>query len=223
MIKPSDCNFMFCFPITQEDFQKDKTNLKKDFIRNLKKGKSWKHYEEEISVPYLMFKKEFSRHGFVIHDYTTFDDFAKHINDYKINIVFSHCDTPILKNESGGFYDLKNQKVEFFDRLVGAQDFLDVVSDDYDNIIDLSVCKPIHIAQTLKLQRKNCIVKSSNKKLGISMWLYIYSRIFEAIRLGDAEDYSDVIETVILKIREAYEQAEARAEEILKKRKSYKR
>lgn len=201
MLKSRDCNFMFCLPLCREAFEEDIKNSAKHFVRvhlpgnkkhEYENGTLWEAYKAEVVQPYLQFKKQFSAYGFIINENVTFNQFATLIHDYQVNIVFSHCrigDTDI-------------EAVEFNDKLVGISSFLEAIPEFYDKTLDLSVCKPDHLAQALKQQRKRMVVKFSSKPIGFIFWIYIYSVIFQIIHTQKIDYYSTAFEKAIFKINE---------------------
>jgi hypothetical protein len=201
MLKASDCNFIFCLPLNREAFEADNQNPAKHFVSihlpedkksEFENGTLWEAYKEEVVQPYLRFKKQFSAYGFVFNENVTFNQFATLIHDYHVNIVFSHC----------RIGDPDIEAVEFNDKLVGIPSFLEAIPEHYDKTLDLSVCKPVHLAQALKQQRRRMVVKSASRSIGFVYWIYIYSVIFQIIHTQKIDYYSTAIEKAIFKINE---------------------
>ncbi len=197
MIKSTDCSFMFCLPITQEQFRLDELNHSKHFVREhlpqnkpkeFEQGGLWAVYEREVVNPYLKLKTQFSRYGFSFVDSTSFQRFSETIKLFSVNILFSHCNT---KN---------NDCIEFFDKMVIQKEFVESIPENFDKVIDLSVCNPQLLARQLKEQRRLAIVKSSNKSISLMHWLYFYGIVFEIILNEEIEFYSNAIELAITKI-----------------------
>lgn len=197
MLKPSDCCFMCCLPLTEEQFKLDKENLFKHFVREhlpknkpseYKQGTLWNVYKEEVVNPYHKLKKQFCQFGFSFMELVTFDDFINSIELHHVNILFSHCKTG------------EKEAIEFYDKLVYQNEFIDSIPFNYNKVIDLSVCKPEHIALALKDQRRTAIVKSSNKPISFMYWLYFYGITFEIIYKQKVEYYSNALELSITKL-----------------------
>lgn len=197
MLKPTDCNFMFCLPLTEEQFNLDKENLSKHFVREhlpqnkpveSKQGKLWSVYNEEVVQPYLKLKKQFTCYGFSFNESVTFSNFLKLIDNSHVNILFSHCKTG------------NDEAIELFDRLVPKDEFINGIPLHYNKVIDLSVCKPKFTADELKVKRRDAIVKSVNKPISFMLWIYFYGLAFEIIYKQKAKYYSNAIEQTFSKI-----------------------
>ena len=197
MLKPTDCNFMFCLPLTKEQFNLDSENLSKHFVREhlpinkpieSKEGKLWNVYDEEVIQPYLKLKRQFSSYGFSFNESVTFSNFIKLIDNSHVNILFSHCKTGV------------DEAIELFDRLVPKDEFVNAIPLNYNKVLDLSVCKPEFTARELKDKRRDAIVKSVTKSISFMLWLYFYGLAFEIIYKQKAEYYSKAIDQTISKI-----------------------
>jgi hypothetical protein len=197
MLKPTDCNFMFCLPLTKEQFNLDSENLSKHFVREhlpinkpieSKEGKLWNVYDEEVIQPYLKLKRQFSSYGFSFNESVTFSNFIKLIDNSHVNILFSHCKTGV------------DEAIELFDRLVPKDEFVNAIPLNYNKVLDLSVCKPEFTARELKDKRRDAIVKSVTKSISFMLWLYFYGLAFEIIYKQKAEYYSNAIDQTISKI-----------------------
>jgi len=197
MLKPTDCNFMFCLPLTKEQFNLDSENLSKHFVREhlpinkpieSKEGKLWNVYDEEVIQPYLKLKRQFSSYGFSFNESVTFSNFIKLIDNSHVNILFSHCKTGV------------DEAIELFDRLVPKDEFVNAIPLNYNKVLDLSVCKPEFTARELKDKRRDEIVKSVTKSISFMLWLYFYGLAFEIIYKQKAEYYSNAIDQTISKI-----------------------
>lgn len=197
MLKPTDCNFMFCLPLTEEQFNLDKINLAKHFVREhlptnkpieSKEGRLWNVYDEEVVQPYLKLKRQFSSYGFSFNESVTFSNFLELIDNSHVNILFTHCKTG------------DDEAIEFFDRLVPKDEFVNAIPFNYNKVIDLSVCKPEFTAKELKDKRRYAIVKSVNNPISFMFWLYFYGFAFEIIYKEKVEYYSNAIEQTLSKI-----------------------
>ena len=197
MLKPTDCNFMFCLPLTKEQFNLDSENLSKHFVREhlpinkpieSKEGKLWNVYDEEVIQPYLKLKRQFSSYGFSFNESVTFSNFIKLIDNSHVNILFSHCKTGV------------DEAIELFDRLVPKDEFVNAIPLNYNKVLDLSVCKPEFTARELKDKRRDAIVKSVTKSISFMLWLYFYGLAFEIIYKQKAEYYTNAIDQTISKI-----------------------
>lgn len=192
MLEPQNCNFMFCLPLTIEQFYSDLMNLSKDFVRELLSSYkedgvnyNWSNYFSNVIKPYQKLKKQFERYGFVFHESVTLENFKNIINNFHVNILFSHC-----KHD-------KNEAIEFFDRLVYKDEFVDSIPRTYNKVIDLSVCNPEQTALELKDKRRLAIVKSSNISIKINYWLYFYGILFDIINKRKVKFYSNALELAI--------------------------
>ncbi len=188
---------MFCLPLTEDQFNKDNENLKKDFVREQlpidkpeenRQKRLWEVYLQEVVRPYQNLKKQFSVYGFVFNESVTFSMFAELIQNYEVNILFSHCKTGT------------NEEIEFFDRLVPKDEFIDAIPLNYNKIIDLSVCMPENTAKDLKHKRRNAIVKSVDKPIDFLLWLYIYGLTFEIISDQQAPSFPEAFELTFNKL-----------------------
>lgn len=197
MLKPTDCNFMFCLPLTEEQFNLDYENLSKHFVREhllqnkpveSKQGKLWNVYNKEVVQPYLKLKRQFSGYGFSFNESVTFPNFLELIDHSHVNILFSHCKTG------------DDEAIELFDRLVPKDEFVNAIPLNYNNVLDLSVCKPEFTAEELKDKRRNAIVKSVSKSISFMLWLYFYGLAFEIIYKQKAEYYSNAIDQTFSKL-----------------------
>lgn len=185
---------MFCLPLNEAEFNSDKTNLKKHFVREQipfdkpevwKKEAVWDDYFKEVVVPYKKIKQQFADYGFSFKENVKFQDFSDCISSYKVNIVFSHCKIG------------ENEAIEFFDRLVTAEELVESIPLTFNGTIDLSVCSPINTAALLKDKRRMAVVKSSDKTIGFIYWLYFYAIVFKVIKQGGVKFYSNALESAI--------------------------
>lgn len=184
---------MFCLPLTEDQFNKDKENCSKDFVRvHLSKENAykqqWAGYYREVVLPYQKLKKQFEPYGFKFNESVTLSLFTELIKNYEVNILFSHCKADT------------DEEIEFFDRLVPIDEFVDAIPLEYNKIIDLSVCKPEQAAKKLRQSRKYAIVKSVNKPINLFVWLYIYALTFEIVFNNQAKSYPDAIEQTFFKL-----------------------
>ena len=191
---------MFCLPLSESDFDSDRENSVKHFVREhlpVNKPKEfqtntlWNIYQQEVLSPYKKFKEQFSKLGFNFLEAVSFDDFKNNFIKYHVCILFTHCTT--------GDYEA----IEFYDRLVATDEFIDAIPNMCDKVIDLSVCNPKKIVDTIKIKRKMIVIRSSNKSISFMMWLYFYSILFEIIFKNEIQFYSNAFEQAISKIFES--------------------
>lgn len=198
MLIPEQCCFLFCLPLSNVEFQLDKQNSQKHFVREHlpinkpvenRDNKLWEVYQQEVVKPYKDFEKQFSKLGFHFIDSVTFDMFKNQLDKYKVMIIFSHCKTGT------------EEAIEFFDRLVETNEFVSAFPEDYNKVVDLSVCNPKVTANRLKMEREKMLVKSSiGKSISFIYWLYFYSVAFDVIYKNKVSSYSQVLEQTIKKL-----------------------
>lgn len=182
MLKPTDCNFMFCLPLSKNEFDGDLKNTQKDFLKT-NQGLNWEHYDSEILGNYRDLKCGFENFGFEFSERVTFQDFLGLKDKYHVNIIFSHCKS---RNE-----------IEFFDRLVDDKEFIESIPLNYSGFIDLSVCQPILIAERLREERKKTKIKYTEKIIEAERWLLVYKEVFDVIKNEKAPFYSNAIEIAL--------------------------
>jgi hypothetical protein len=164
-IKPSDCVLAFGIPTCKEEFEKAKNDsLERDLVKNI----DWDRYEESF-VRYLKkIEPQFLKLGVRVIHRLTLQDYGKLFRDSsnKVIILFSH-------------WKKTADTVEFFNGMATIDEITGVVPEDFDGIIDLTVCHPRGLA--IKLRERltdKSLIKFVNKRNAAHLWLYFYWAVF---------------------------------------------
>lgn len=158
-IRPADCAFVICIPLSKEDFNKDKINIQKDFIRN--SGVTWPKYESEIVQPLQKIIPDIEMLGTRVYKKICFSDYQNLFKEEnKVIIILAHC--------------LDSIRVEFSDGLYDIQSIAALTPTSYIGFLDFCICNPVKLAQLISAGNDNCRIRTVNAHVSISLWLYYY-------------------------------------------------
>lgn len=108
---------------------------------------------------------------------TTYDgDYHKYLNRLVIDDIFK------------GFISPGN-RIEFFDQLHSIEDFVTAIPQDYDGLLDFTVCNSVLIGNLIKRQR-HCIVLVNKELAAPEFRMVIYKGMIELLSRLDM-DYMD--------------------------------
>ncbi|MGL4882433.1 MAG: hypothetical protein ACRC8K_15440, partial [Waterburya sp.] len=108
---------------------------------------------------------------------TTYDDdYQKYLNRLVIDDIFK------------GFISPGN-RIEFFDQLHSIEDFVTAIPQDYDGLIDFTVCNSVLIGNVIK-RKRHCIVLVNKKLAALEFRMVIYKGMIELLSRLDI-DYMD--------------------------------
>lgn len=174
--------FCQCLPISEESFLLSKNDPERDFIKHYKRHRegynqpaSWLNYKLELTDPYFKLKKGFGKYGIDFIDRCTFEEYKAIIKDPRNNVVilFSHC---INNGEA-------DEAIEFADTMVLSNKIIDTIPDEIARTYDYSVCRCKHLKELFQIRKGKNICGTSENFIPLSIWIYIYSRIFELVIL----------------------------------------
>lgn len=173
--KPNRCVLAFGIPTYRKAFLQSLNNKNADYVNRYKK--SWPTYSSKIVKPITALTPDIKKTGLTIIPDPTVEDFKK--TDLTLEVfkfLFTKYDVIIL------FSHWKDDKIEFHEGLVPIEKIVDVIPDDYNNIIDFSVCHPEPLIRLINEKKPNCRSRySKNKVEEPEYWLYFYSELFQKL------------------------------------------
>jgi hypothetical protein len=195
-MSPENIYFLTSLPLTRSSFDKDP--VESDFIRHFKVGKGdenpgnlWNQYENEIVAPYKNLKKYFSKTGIQFMEDITLNRFAEVLvlKQQKLIIYLSHC--------AGG--GTLSEAIEFSDGLVHFEKLVAVTPEDYDKILDFSVCNPVKFADMAQTRRPQMVVRYTAKPISIIYWILFYTEML-AEMITNNGNYFSAYKTALYKM-----------------------
>lgn len=156
-VRPDECALLVGIPMTMEEFKADKLSGTKDFAKN-KTDEAIQILINELT-PVM---SAISDTGMHVHRHTTFQTLADVFKEaFAVIIPFTHyLNSKSLMELTDGLYD--DAAIE------------DAIPVDYSGILDLSVCKPIKLADQLNFSRHNLRVRRTWDDLHIPTWAWFY-------------------------------------------------
>src|SRR5262249_45343759 len=94
------------------------------------------------------------------------------------------------------FSHWKGDAVELFDSFADPRAFLEQVPDEFSGLLDLCICHPDKLAETLNRHRQNCLVKRITTTATPCFWLYFYWALFRQLKDDDLT-YLAALEKVV--------------------------
>lgn len=134
--------------------------LKKEFNNILKSGKLYPDLESNQTCHIAPYD----------HDY------HKYLNRQVIDDIFKDLISP-------------GNRIEFFDQLHSIEKFIMTIPQDYDGLLDFTVCNSALIGNAIKRQR-HCIVLVNKESATLKSRMVIYKGIIELLARSDM-DYMD--------------------------------
>jgi hypothetical protein len=108
------------------------------------------------------------------HQTTTCDvDYQKYLNRIAIDGIFRD-------------FILPGNRIEFFDELHPIVDFVTAIPQNYDGLIDFTVCNSVLIGNTIKRQRR-CIIIVNKELATLELRMVIYKGIIELLSRLDID------------------------------------
>jgi hypothetical protein len=105
---------------------------------------------------------------------TTYDvDYQKYLNRIAIDGIFRD-------------FILPGNRIEFFDELHPIEDFVTAIPQNYDGLIDFTVCNSVLIGDAIKRQRR-CIVIVNKELATLELRMVIYKGIIELLSRLDID------------------------------------
>jgi hypothetical protein len=178
--KPSQCVLGFGIPTTRSSFTKSLKNPNSDYINRY--NCSWNYYKEVIVNPLNDVRPVFDKVGLTIVHNLTLEKFEQLFNEFEVIILFSHW---------------KENKIEFEEGLIEIEKVVDIIPNNFEGVLDLSVCHPTKLGQLIKEQKENCFAKYINIKVNPPvLWFNFYSVLFQYLNY-EKKYYLDALEDVI--------------------------
>ena len=190
IMKPHNCVLAFGIPTTEQDFHQDKLHPNKDFVKNCCGG--WHKYYYEIVSNIEAIEPQLQAVGANIVHKLTLKDFGSLFREKQFDVVilFAHW-----KKEGGS----EAEFIEFFDGLSNVFDVAKQIPQDFNGILDLSVCNPEKLA--LALRNQKVLIRYIPKKTTPYIWLYFYLVLFNLLNERDLT-YLNALEMVITEVLE---------------------
>lgn len=189
MRKIQGCEVVFTLPLIREGFLADLEDEQKDFVRSC--CPIWSKYLSDVVRPWQRSSGLFRKLGVRVHEFVSFDDFAAVVNGSMSAVVV------LVAHWSEG-------SVEFANGLVPYGRVASSLPDQWRGILDLCVCHPVELVKEIKAQRSYCLVRFSNRRASLAIWLKIYEAIFLAMAREDI-DFLDAVERVTVAFRDERE------------------
>jgi hypothetical protein len=104
---------------------------------------------------------------------------TKCLSRHRNIVLFTHCDRV-------------TRRVELREGMVGYDELLKCIPQDFDGIVDLSVCKPVGLPEMIKSRAPRTVVRATTEKLDAVGWLHFYAHLF--LTLGERKcSYSEAL------------------------------
>lgn len=175
----TDCMIGFAIPLNQEEFFDQFNAIDKDFVRNC--CSSWAKYKVEIADILQEMFSQFNALGVVTITHLTLEKLTPCFQQGKKHFTLvAH------------WY---NDTIEFFDRMVSCDEFVNAIPESFDGIIDLCVCTPEPLAALIKAKRPDCSVRYNETKTSITHWIHYYLILFRYISINNVT-YNQAFENI---------------------------
>lgn len=195
IIKPERCVLAFGIPLTKEEFFEDQHHPQKGFAKKYRGFWNW--YEEDILAHYAYFAPRIHRTGVPLYPAVTFAQFTTFCRaDQDVVVLFSHWE---------------QEAIEFADRLVDYQEIVTAIPASFDRVLDLAVCSPALLEESLRRERPHCLVRGIKPHSAVPTqvtgrrqdellpryWLAFYFALFTHLKTRDLtylQAVKDVVE-----------------------------
>jgi len=186
--KPQDCFLGMCLPVTKEDFFKSlETDSNKTYSkirqRQLKYNREslWEIDHFPLVRLFLEKKKELEKLGVKVCLNFSLADF-KQIQNYDVATIFAH-------------HDDKLNMVELFDGMQNVDIIIKSMPNDYDRILDMTMCRSISLQTAVTRHFKNCIIAANKMETNPEFRLLCYSKTISLLQ-SENINYIDAIARV---------------------------
>jgi hypothetical protein len=172
IIKPKDCAFITALPLCEEDFYSDIELRHLEFPARFG---GWRRYDVEVGSLLRHVIGELKGAGVAIHGHATLKDFGESLqSEYPpVVMLMAHW------NENG---------IEFSDGFAGAEQVLDYLPIDRCKFIDLAVCHPEPVMESIRKYRPHSIAHglTGKKNATPDVWLRYFSLVLYTLKNSDS-------------------------------------
>ncbi len=163
IVKPENCVLAFGIPTSKAAFFSDLKRLEKDFAKRFVWSRYYVQFIQELEEVTPLLKDL----GVTIVTDLKLQDYGKLFQKYGVVILFSHW---------------KENKVEFEDGLQEIEKMIPLIPDTFDGTVDLCVCHPKNLAELIRREKPNCLVRYIDNEATPFLWLNFYSILFRHLK-----------------------------------------
>jgi len=168
MVSLHDCTLLSCLPLSQDKF----VSLRRT-SEYCSRFIGWSQYQLMLNIDRRLTQLErLSSGGLRGTEAATFADFRAAIQDRPpICALLGHC---------------RNQdEIEFADGFKSLTEVVAAIPEDFDGVLDLSVCRPRDFVRLAKKRASSAVFRTAWTELDGGEWLFFYVTMFVNIgRMG---------------------------------------
>jgi hypothetical protein len=211
MTRPNDCVIAFALPTTEQGFKCSVRQRHSEYVHRFAGG--WEQYRT-VCEDLRNCINQCRKIGVQIVEEVRFDQWQALFQNCVV-ALFAHWISDIGEVESigeGRATRSSDETIELWDCQASADDLVSQIPDEFDGVLDLSVCHPFVLVDKIKRCRRKCTVKYFPDELLPSVWAEMYIATFRYLEQtagNDAAggssnhgaDYCDVLEQVAREFR----------------------
>jgi len=184
------CAVAFAPSLTRDEFMAELYASNKDFARTC--CPIWSKYRSDVIKPWARSSRRFRALGVQVVLPATFQAFSE---------AFKPCREVVVLVAHWG-----DSCVEFSDGTVPYHRVAEAIPPGWRGILDLCVCHPDGLAKELKAKNSTCIVRYSNRRASLDLWLKVYEGFFTTMVQCEI-DYLDAVERFTVALRRTSERS----------------
>lgn len=175
---PSECVIGFGIPLCRSAFFSDRQRIDKDYARRY--PGDWNTYRSHVVRPVERVAPDLARWGVTIEREISLGGFGELLRRrFTVVVLFSHW---------------IDDFVEFADGLKSIPEIVAEIPAFYGGLIDLCVCHPQPLVQSIKRERPKTYVRYTTVEVSPHIWCYFYLLLFKAMQDKRLDYYHGFIE-----------------------------
>lgn len=169
IVLPEHCVVAIGLPSTREGFIRSAETSSEAYVHQYLGG--WEQYSAQWLLPLQNFIGKCETFGATVLNEATFESMKSCFRHPGLSafVLMSHW------GDSG---------IECADRFASIQQFVGMVPDKFEGVVDLCVCHPEGLASELLRERPNCLVRFTPKKVSPLWWLLYFEGLFRILSNG---------------------------------------
>ncbi|MCX6155678.1 MAG: hypothetical protein NT007_16105 [Candidatus Kapabacteria bacterium] len=178
--KPKDCFLCINLPFSKEGFINDlKDESEKDFVKSIQRKHPYWDADALWDNDYVKF-------------INFFDSFEKQVKALGATIKRNFClrDLNSIKQfdcfTPVAHWVKAKEKVELYDGLFTASEFVEHIPPDYSGIIDLTICYSDQLYDELKQKIRNCAIIANYETTDLEIRLIIYKHTLKKLAFSNS-------------------------------------
>jgi len=189
-VKPADCAVAFALPTSEEDFALSLAQPHSDYVRRFKAA-GWAQYASTCEHLRQSIGRYRACGVTQVHERLSLRDWPDLFNRAKVVILFAHWIDGDRPGEGA---------VELWDCRASPSQLLAGIPNNFDGVIDCSVCRPFELKEIVDRRRPHATVAIIPFNVHPVIWSEIYGTILEILQRFNVE-YMETANKVVCEYR----------------------